>query len=97
MLHIRLDPPEQEGAQYLVQLLDDCVGVRVVLGLEPGIKVLAGRSALLLINICKSKAHLEENTSGRIKFNNAHNSCKLFWSGVPVINSRPRETNVRMI
>jgi len=43
------------------------------------------------------QADLDENTSGRMKLSRAHNSCKLFWRGVPVIKSRPRLTNVLMI
>lgn len=41
--------------------------------------------------------HLDENTSGKMKFNRAHSSCRLFCSGVPVINSLPRDVNIRMI
>jgi hypothetical protein len=41
VLDVRLDTSEQEGTEDLVQLLDDGVRVRLVLGLEPGVKVLA--------------------------------------------------------
>ena len=45
----------------------------------------------------RPEAYLEEKTSGKIKFSKAHNSCKLFWRGVPVIKSLPRLTNVLII
>lgn len=73
-----------------------CVGVRVIFRFEPGVEILTVESAKYDTSL-PTDTHLDENTSGKMKFNNAHNSCKLFWSGVPVINSLPLDTNVRMI
>jgi len=50
-----------------------------------------------MCELCCARTHLDENTSGRIKFNSAHSSWRLFCSGVPVINSLPRDVNIRMI
>ena len=36
----------------------------------------------------ESKSSDELKTSGRRKLSSAHSSCRLFWSGVPVISSR---------
>lgn len=45
----------------------------------------------------ESKSSDEAKTSGSKKFNSAHNSCRLFCSGVPVNSSRLVDLNVRTI
>ena len=82
-----------------MELLDNGIRVGLVLVGEPRIKVFAigGISFVSPRNDTRSLADLEEKTSGRIKFNNAQSSCRLFCNGVPVIRSRPRLTNVLMI
>lgn len=41
-----------------------------------------------------SKSSADVNTSGNKKFNKLHNSCKLFWRGVPVRRSLNLESRV---
>ena len=45
----------------------------------------------------ESNASDSPKTSGRRKLSRAQSSCRLFCNGVPVIRSRPRELNRRMI
>jgi hypothetical protein len=44
-----------------------------------------------------SKSSLDWKISGRRKFNNDHNSCRLFCSGVPVKSSLYLELNWRIV
>ena len=45
----------------------------------------------------RSKSAMLEKTSGRRKLSSAQSSCRLFCSGVPVMSSRPRDSNRRTI
>lgn len=97
VLDIGFDSSKQERSEDFVELLDNGVGIGFVLGLEPGIKVLTGTLSAASACYKIERTHLEEKTSGKIKFNKAHSSCKLFCNGVPVISNLPRLTNVLII
>lgn len=46
-------------------------------------------------NIIEAYNFMKAITVGNMKFSNAHNSCKLFCSGVPVSSNRNLESSIR--